>query len=68
LVEQAEELAKQPEIIPPLVTGDDLIRLGLKPGPPLGQLLAEIREKQLADELKSKDEAETWARQRLATR
>jgi len=65
LVTQAKELEKQPEIVPPLLTGDDLIHLGQKPGPELGQLLAEIREKQLADELKTRSEAETWARQRL---
>ncbi|HLP76231.1 MAG TPA: CCA tRNA nucleotidyltransferase, partial [Candidatus Paceibacterota bacterium] len=47
LVAQAEELAKQPEIIPPLVNGNDLLALGVKPGPAIGKMLAEIREKQL---------------------
>jgi len=51
LMEQAGELEKQPEIRPPLLTGDDLLAMGMEPGPALGQLLAEIREKQLADEL-----------------
>src|ERR1019366_2835552 len=49
LVAQDHELAQQPQIRPPLLTGDDLITLGLKPGPALGALLAEIREKQLQD-------------------
>ena len=66
LVAQAKELANQPQIRPPLLTGDDLIALGLKPGPALGALLAEIREKQLQDELKSKAEARKWAKQRIA--
>jgi hypothetical protein len=42
-----------------------LIALGLKPGPALGALLAEIREKQLQDELKTKAEAKRWAKDRL---
>ena len=66
LVAQAHELAQQPQIRPPLLTGDDLIALGLKPGPALGVLLAEIREKQLQDELKSKAEARRWAKSRIS--
>ena len=53
LVAQAEELKKKPAIRPPLLTGKDLIKLGMKPGPAMGALLDEIREKQLADELKT---------------
>lgn len=60
MIEQAKELEKQPEIRPPLLTGDDLKALGVKPGPHMGELLAEIREKQLQDELKSGDEARAW--------
>jgi poly(A) polymerase len=65
LIEQAEELKKQPEIRPPLLTGKDLIALGMKPGKDLGTLLAEIREKQLADELKNKREAKSWAKKQI---
>ena len=65
LVEQAEELKKKPAIRPPLLTGDDLIKLGMKPGPALGALLAEIREKQLQDELKTPRQAKAWVRRRL---
>jgi hypothetical protein len=46
--------------------GDDLMALGLKPGPALGALLAEIREKQLQDELKTKAGARKWAKARIA--
>ncbi|HEY5297754.1 MAG TPA: CCA tRNA nucleotidyltransferase [Verrucomicrobiae bacterium] len=63
LVEQAAALKNQPALRPPLVSGRDLIALGLKPGKALGALLAEIREKQLADELKTADEAKAWAKQ-----
>jgi len=65
-VAQARELERQPRIRPPLLTGHDLIALGMKPGPALGALLAEIREKQLQDELTTKAEARRWARKRLA--
>ena len=66
LVAQSAELAKQPEIRPPLLTGEDLIALGLKPGPAMGKLLAEIREKQLQDELKTPAEAREWVKKQLA--
>ncbi|HEX4350998.1 MAG TPA: CCA tRNA nucleotidyltransferase [Verrucomicrobiae bacterium] len=65
LVEQAEALKHQPTIRPPLLTGNDLIKLGMKSGPALGALLAEIREKQLADELKTPREARAWVKRRL---
>jgi poly(A) polymerase len=67
LVAQAAELEKQPAIRPPLLTGRDLIALGMKPGPALGALLAEIREKQLQDELKTPRHARAWAKKRLLT-
>jgi putative nucleotidyltransferase with HDIG domain len=66
LLEQAAELEKQPAIRPPLLTGDDLIALGVKPGKELGALLAEIRELQLADELKTSLEAKAWVKKKLA--
>ena len=65
LVEQAKELKKKPRIRPPLLTGDDLIALGMKPGPDMGALLHEIRDKQLAEELKSKRAAKEWAQRKL---
>ena len=65
LVEQAEELKQQPQIHPPLLTGNDLIELGVKPGKELGALLHEIRERQLADELKTPDEARAWVKKTI---
>jgi poly(A) polymerase len=65
LVRQAEELKHQPQIRPPLLTGHDLIQLGLKPGPAMGELLAETREQQLQGELTTKAEARKWARERI---
>jgi poly(A) polymerase len=68
LIQQAEELKKKPAIRPPLLTGDDLIKLGMKPGPAMGALLNEIREKQLADELKNGREAKSWAKKQIVAK
>jgi poly(A) polymerase len=65
LVARARELEEQPQIRPPLLTGNDLIALGMRPGPALGALLAEIREKQLQDELRTKAQARKWAKDHL---
>jgi poly(A) polymerase len=65
LVEQAAELKKKPKIRPPLLNGKDLIELGMEPGPALGAMLHEIREKQLSDELKNKREAKAWVKKKL---
>ncbi len=66
LIEQAEELKKQPAIRPPLLNGKDLIELGIKPGKELGAMLHEIRELQLADELKTPRAAKLWVKKKLA--
>jgi poly(A) polymerase len=65
LREQAAELAKKPEVLPPLLDGDDLIALGMKPGPEIGRVLHEVRDRQLQEELKSAEEARAWVRVRL---
>jgi poly(A) polymerase len=48
----------------PLLTGDDLLAMGMKAGPEMGALLREARELQLEEKLHSRDEALAWARQR----
>lgn len=65
LVEQSKELEKKPHIRPPLLKGEDLIALGMTPGPALGAMLHEIREKQLSDELTTKREAKAWVKKKL---
>jgi poly(A) polymerase len=68
LIQQAEELKKKPTIRPPLLTGKDLIALGMKPGRELGALLHEIREKQLQDELKTPRVARAWVKKKLTAK
>jgi poly(A) polymerase len=48
-----------PEVIrpAPLITGDDLIALGLQPGPRFKEILEEIETLQLEDKLRTRDEA-----------
>jgi tRNA nucleotidyltransferase/poly(A) polymerase len=68
MVGQAGELEQQPQLLPPLLTGNDLMALGIQPGPAMGELLAEIREKQLQDELKTGAEARAWVATKLKSK
>jgi poly(A) polymerase len=56
-----------PEVVKPkpLVTGHDLITLGYRPGPLLGQILRELEELQLDDQITTREQALELARQRL---
>lgn len=67
LVGEIQELGRRPDISPPLVTGADLIALGMAPGPAMGVLLRQIRDQQLQEELKTPEEARAWAVQWLKT-
>jgi tRNA nucleotidyltransferase/poly(A) polymerase len=57
-----EEFAREPLIPKPLVTGHDLIALGLKPGPKIGELLEAIQTRQLEGGFADRDEALAWVR------
>jgi poly(A) polymerase len=50
----------------PLLTGHDLLTLGLMPGPKVGQILREVEELQLEERLKSRAEALAYAHKRVA--
>ena len=63
--EQQAALQNQPELIPPLLDGNDLIALGVERGPKLGALLHELRDKQLAEELTTRQDALEWVKQRI---
>ncbi|MBC7818017.1 MAG: CCA tRNA nucleotidyltransferase [Planctomycetaceae bacterium] len=51
---------------PPLVTGNDLIELGLQPGPRFKQLLDEVRDAQLNLELTDRAAALEWVKAQIA--
>jgi len=50
----------------PLLSGDDLIELGLAPGPSFKILLSEIQEEQWAGEIQTKEEALDWLKKRIS--
>lgn len=57
LKERLENPETEIELPPPLLTGKDLIAIGLKPGPAMGKILNEISDLQLDGKLKTKAEA-----------
>jgi poly(A) polymerase len=63
LVHKREEFANEPIIPPPLVRGDDLIALGLKPGPKFGEILEAVETRQLEGTLRDRDEALAWIKE-----
>lgn len=62
LVRKQEEFANEPIIPPPLVRGDDLIALGLKPGPIFGEILEAVETRQLEGTLRDRAEALAWVK------
>jgi tRNA nucleotidyltransferase/poly(A) polymerase len=62
LQRKREEFANEPIIPPPLVRGDDLIALGLKPGPKFGEILEAVETRQLEGSLTSREEALEWVK------
>ncbi len=57
------EWRKEP--LPPLVTGRDLIALGFREGPAIGEALRTVRERQIAGDIMEKQQAIDLARQFL---
>src|SRR5438128_85625 len=64
LLRKREEFANEPIIPPPLVRGDDLIALGLKPGPKFGEILEAVETRQLEGTLRTREEALEWVKKR----
>ena len=52
-----KELSKSDIKPKPLINGDDLIKLGFKPGPSFSKILNKVEELQLEGNLKSKKKA-----------
>ena len=62
LRQKREEFANEPIIPPPLVRGDDLLALGLKPGPKIGEILEAVETRQLEGALRDREEALEWVK------
>ena len=54
--------AEEPILPPPLVRGDDLLAMGVKEGPAIGQILEKVRDAQLEGLLGSRGDALALAR------
>ncbi|XHR30227.1 MAG: CCA tRNA nucleotidyltransferase [Chthoniobacteraceae bacterium] len=62
LKQKAEEFANEPLIPPPLINGRDLLAMGWKPGPKLGEILEAVQTRQLEGTLTSREEALAWVK------
>jgi len=62
LLQKREEFANEPIIPPPLVRGDDLIALGMKPGPKFGEILEAVETQQLEGAFKDREQALDWVK------
>lgn len=60
LRQKAAEFASEPLIPPPLVRGGDVLALGWKPGPKIGEVLEAAQTRQLEGALRSREEALAW--------
>jgi poly(A) polymerase len=59
---KAAEFENEPIIPPPLVRGDDLIAMGMKPGPRFGEILEAVQTRQLEGTLREREEALRWVK------
>ena len=62
LLRKKEEFSHEPLIPPPLVRGGDLLGMGWKPGPIIGQILEAVQTRQLEGALSSREEAMEWVK------
>src|SRR5438552_5259601 len=66
VLRKRKEFASEPIIPPPFVGGDDLIALGLKPGPRFGEILEAVETRQLEGNLRTREEALEWVQREYA--
>ncbi len=62
---ELEQDKKTNALPPPLLTGRDLIQLGMKPSPAMGVLLREVMDRQLENEITDKEDALRFVRRRM---
>ncbi len=66
LLDKMPELEAERALPPPLLTGKDLIAMGIRPGPDMGELLRQVRDMQLEGELTDRAAAMAWVEARRA--
>lgn len=62
LMEFREKFRNEPAVPAPLLTGNDLIDIGIPRGPEIGELLRKIQDLQLQGDIEHKEEAISFAR------
>ncbi len=67
LLRKRAEFASEPIIPPPLVRGEDLIALGLRPGPQFSEILEAVETRQLEGALTEREEALAWVKREYST-
>jgi tRNA nucleotidyltransferase (CCA-adding enzyme) len=65
-IEEVRRLSVERSGPEPFLRGRDILELGLKPGPPVGRILAEVYEQQLDSKVQTRDEALAAARRLVA--
>ena len=65
LLEKKIEFANIPLVPKPLVTGRDLILLGIPPGPEFGKILHALKDAQLENAITTQEEAIAWVKRQL---
>lgn len=66
-IEEVRRLSVERAGPAPLLMGRDLLELGLKPGPQVGRILAEVYEQQLDSKVQTHEEAKELARRLIAS-
>jgi poly(A) polymerase len=61
--EKQQEFSQEPVMPEPLINGKDLMAIGMKPGPEMGDLLTQIQDEQLEGLIKERDQALHRARE-----
>ncbi len=64
--EKLKQMRREPPPPPPLITGDDLIGLGYRPGPVFREILEAVENLQMDGELKTRSEAVEYVRRSFA--
>ncbi len=65
ILKRAEELSVQESKPTPLIMGRDLLEIGFKPGPKIGEVLKEIEELQLEGNITTSEQAKEYARRKI---
>lgn len=60
---RASAIAKEDVTPPPLLTGDEFLKMGMKPGPEFGDLIKTVYRSQLNEDISTKEQAMSLARE-----